>query len=117
MTTPNPTPAQRTLARFADAPTTADIRAEIAATTSALVGMLRQQDANRQAVEDIRSVRRNRNRMWTLLFGLLISIILTWTLSHDVFGHYATKTFGPYSFAITIALDSCLTVYAYIRRY
>lgn len=93
------------------------VREEIANCTTALVGMLRVQDAQRQAVEDTRSVRRNRNRMWTLLFGLLISIVITWTLSHDVFGPHISHTWGPYSFAITIALDSTLTVYAYIRRY
>jgi uncharacterized membrane protein affecting hemolysin expression len=93
------------------------VRQEIADANTTLVGMLRVADATRQSTEDVRSERRNRNRMWTLLVGLLISIVLTYTLSHDVFGTWATKTLGPYSFAITIALDSMLTVYAYIRRY
>lgn len=93
------------------------VREEIATANTALVGMLREQDADRQEIEDVRSIRRNRNRMWTLLVALLLGFIVTYTLSHDVFGPWASHTFGPYSFVITVLLDSGLALYAYIRRY
>lgn len=98
-------------------PTRSEVRHEIAVATATLVGMLRAQDADRQLIEDVRSVRRNRNRMWTLLVALLLGFIVTYTLSNDVFGPWASNTFGPYSFVITVLLDSGLALYAYIRRY
>lgn len=73
------------------------------------------QDA-RQAIEDTRANRRNRNRMLTLLGALLIGIVVTFVLTHGYMGA-ASKTYGPYAFVITVALDSLITVYAYVRHY
>lgn len=74
-------------------------------------------DRERQATEDMRSIKRNLNRFLTLIAAMLIGITVTYTLSHAVFGMWATKTFGPYAFVITILLDSGLAAYAWIKRY
>lgn len=73
-------------------------------------------NARRQALEDQRSIHRNRNRFATLLGAFLISIVITYVLTSGTLGA-AGKTFGPYSFAITILLDSSFTLYAYLKRY
>jgi hypothetical protein len=74
-------------------------------------------DKNRQNKEDARSIKRNRNRMYTLVFALFCSIIVTYLLSTMLKGTYIGSTFGPYSFAITILFDSGLTFWAYWHRY
>ena len=74
-------------------------------------------DEQRQAKEDARSIKRNRNRMYTLFFALFASVIITYCLSTALKGTYLGTTFGPYSFAITILFDSGLTVWAYWHRY
>lgn len=78
-----------------------------------------ERDYQRQIVEDTRANRRNFNRMMTLFGALLISLIVTYVLSHPgtILSKSICKTWGPYSFAITILLDSALTVYAYLRHY
>lgn len=84
---------------------------------------LRKQDVERQELEDERSIKRNRNRMYTLFAALFCSLILTFIFSYpaDVgvplaWQHHLTK-FAPFSFAITIAFDATFTVWAYIHRY
>jgi len=74
-------------------------------------------DKQRQAKEDARSIKRNKNRMYTLFFALFCSVIITYALSTALRGTYIGTTFGPYSFAITILFDSALTVWAYWHRY
>ena len=76
-------------------------------------------DVARQAAEDERAVRRNRNRMLTLLGAFLLSCIVTYALQKNIL-HLApatAKVWAPYAFAITIALDSGLAIYSWIRRY
>jgi hypothetical protein len=70
----------------------------------------------RQAIEDARAIYRNRNRFLTLGFALVISLVLTFVFTHGYLGPLGVSL-APYSFVITIALDSLLTLYAYIRRY
>jgi hypothetical protein len=71
----------------------------------------------RQALEDQRAVRRNRNRFVSLIGALIISLMLTWTFQHGYLGPHVSAAFAPYSFVITITLDSVITMYAYLRRY
>lgn len=75
-----------------------------------------QTQSQRQAIEDARAIYRNRNRFLTLGFALVISLVLTFVFTHGILGPLG-ETLAPYSFVITIALDSLLTLYAYIRRY
>ena len=70
----------------------------------------------RQKIEDARANYRNRNRALTLVFALIISFVLTYVFTHGLLGPTGTKL-APYSFVITILLDSTLTLYAYIRKY
>lgn len=77
----------------------------------------------RQRAEDIRANKRNFNRMMTLLGALLIGLVVTWMLSHPlVLGSFGiapstAKMLAPYSFTITILLDSSLALYSYVRKY
>lgn len=74
-------------------------------------------EKNRQRIEDARSIKRNRNRIYTLVFALFASVVITYCLSTILKGTWVGETFGPYSFAITILFDSGLTVWAYWHRY
>lgn len=78
--------------------------------------LIRQEDEKRQRLEDKRSIHRNRNRFLTLAGALFISFVVTYALGHWVPANVG-KTFGPYAFCITIALDSAFTLYAYVKRY
>lgn len=78
----------------------------------------------RQAIEDSRANHRNLNRMLTLFGALLIGIVDTYLLTHPVllvhtFGlsPKLVKFLAPYTFVITIAMDSTLAVYSFIRHY
>jgi hypothetical protein len=70
----------------------------------------------RQAIEDARANYRNRNRFLTLGAALVISFVLTFVFTHGYLGPTG-KFLAPYSFVITILLDSSLTLYAYVRKY
>jgi ABC-type microcin C transport system permease subunit YejE len=74
-------------------------------------------DRKRQALEDIRSIHRNKNRLATLIFALFASVVITFLLSNTLKGTWVGTTFGPYSFAITILFDSTLTFWALYKRY
>lgn len=97
-------------------------RQQVAVATSLLSANLKRQDAIRQDIEDTRSIRRNRNRLLTLLVALFLGLAVVWTLPQlgvwygPNAGHWG-KVLGPYAFVITVALDSSLAVYSYIRRY
>lgn len=96
--------------------TLSDVRHEIAVALTVTAFDLKQQDVDRQALEDLRAVRRNRNRFATLLVALLLGFFITWALQSQIFGPTSLKL-APYSFVITVLLDSGLAAYAYIRRY
>jgi hypothetical protein len=74
-------------------------------------------NAQRQALEDTRSIRRNRNRFASLAGALLISTLLTYCFQHAYLGPHLSAMLAPYSFVITITLDSVITLYALLRRY
>lgn len=84
---------------------------------------LRSQDIDRQKLEDKRSIKRNRNRMYTLFAALFISLIITFILYYPsdigipLSWQPRLHKFAPFSFAITIAFDSAFTVWEYIHRY
>lgn len=69
-----------------------------------------------KAEEDRRANKRNFNRMLTLVGALVIGLIVTFTLSHGYLGHFGFAL-APYSFTITILLDSSLALYSFIKRY
>jgi uncharacterized membrane protein (DUF485 family) len=74
-------------------------------------------NAARQQLEDIRAIRRNRNRFASLLGALFISLVLTFTFQHGYLGSRLSANLSPYAFVITITLDSAITLYAYLKRY
>jgi hypothetical protein len=76
--------------------------------------LISEADARRQAKEDERSIKRNRNRLYTLLAAVLIGLAVVWSLPH--FGHVGA-VLSPYSFVITVLFDTTLTLWAYIHRY
>lgn len=84
---------------------------------------IERRDGARQHLEDIRANHRNLNRFMTLLGALLIGLTVTFILTHDgIPGVYTlpsgvAKTLGPYTFVITVMLDSSLAAYAFIRKY
>jgi hypothetical protein len=97
-------------------------REEISIAASALMAEIKRQDAVRQSIEDTRSIRRNRNRLLTLLVALFLGLAVVWTLPQlgawfgPFAGHWG-KILAPYAFVITITLDSSLAIYSYVRRY
>lgn len=94
----------------------ATIRREIATALVVSAIQTKQQDVERQAIEDMRAIRRNRNRFATLLVALLLGFFITWSLQNQLFGPASLKL-APYSFVITVLLDSGLAAYAYFKRY
>jgi hypothetical protein len=89
-------------------------REEITLATVQLIALLKGEEIQRQHTEDTRSVRRNRNRFFTLLGALLIGICVVYFVPKL---GTTGKTLGPYAFCITIALDSAFVAWSYIRRY
>lgn len=73
-------------------------------------------DRARQALEDKRSIKRNVNRLFTLIGALLISIVVTYVTQAGIGGHLV-RAAGPYAFCITLALDSGFLAWAIRRRY
>lgn len=71
-------------------------------------------EAKRQAIEDTRANHRNFNRMLTLIGALLIGIAVVYTLPK--LGHLG-QVLGPYAFVITVALDTFLAAYSFIKHY
>lgn len=90
----------------------------------AAVNEAAKQAAERQAAEDDRANHRNLNRMLTLFGALLIGLIVTFILTNPTavlipLGVSPTfiATMAPYTFTITILLDSSLALYSYVRKY
>lgn len=75
-----------------------------------------EQDRHRQMIEDKRANHRNFNRMLTLIFALMIGLVVTYVLTHGYLGKTGSHL-APYSFVITVLLDSTLALYSLIRRY
>lgn len=73
-------------------------------------------DRERQAIEDTRANRRNRNRMLTLLGALVIGLAVTYILNAGYLGTFG-PVLAPYAFTITIAMDSTLAAYSWLRHY
>lgn len=77
----------------------------------------------REARENKRANHRNLNRMLTLFGALVIGLIVTYGLEHGGFPMFgvtlppSTKLLAPYAFVITIAMDSTLALYSFIRHY
>lgn len=84
---------------------------------------IQRQDAARQLVEDERANHRNLNRFLTLMGALLIGLCVTFLLTHaGIPGVWQmpesiAKPLAPYTFVITIFMDSALAAYAWIRKY
>lgn len=79
--------------------------------------LIDQAQQERQKIEDKRANHRNFNRMLTLFGALVISFVLTWLLYYDHSLPLWAHKLAPFSFAITILMDSSFTVYALIRHY
>jgi len=78
--------------------------------------------AEREARENMRANHRNLNRMLTLFGALVIGLVVTFVLQHKGIPGLVTlpvwtMALAPYTFVITIALDSGLALYGYIRHY
>jgi hypothetical protein len=78
--------------------------------------------AEREQRENIRANHRNLNRMLTLFGALVIGLVVTFVLQHRGIPGLVTLPawsliLAPYTFVITIALDSGLALYGYIRHY
>lgn len=93
------------------------VRSEIASAVTVTQYDVKEQDADRQALEDLRAIRRNRNRFLTLLAALGIGLCVTYLLTTPGILPKWMLHYAPYSFVITVLLDSGLAAYAYIRRY
>lgn len=85
--------------------------------------LIRAHDIRRQRMEEVRANHRNLNRMLTLMVALVLGFVVTYGLSNMGFPflgiHFPAevKSWGPYSFVITVALDSFLALYSYVRHY
>jgi hypothetical protein len=73
-------------------------------------------DTERQRVEDTRADRRNRNRMLTLFGALVIGAAVTWFLNSQ-YSSGMPPSAKQYAFTITIAMDSLLAAYSWVRHY
>lgn len=75
--------------------------------------------ANREQRENWRANKRNFNRMLTLFGALVIGLIVTFILYHPVMFHlpHWAMALAPYSFVITILMDSSLALYSYVKKY
>lgn len=76
----------------------------------------------REARENERANHRNLNRMLTLFGALLIGLVVTFILTHNGIPGVVklpkwSMVLAPYTFVITILLDSGLALYGYIRHY
>lgn len=97
---------------------------EEAVTTS--LKEIQTQTDEREQRENWRANKRNFNRMMTLMFALIIGLCVTFLLTSTT-GHAlltglglapsTIKMLSPYTFIITILLDSGLALYGYIRKY
>lgn len=71
----------------------------------------------REDRENFRANKRNFNRMLTLFGALVIGLVVTFVLTTPGMIPANWKFLAPYTFVITIVLDSGLALYGYIRKY
>jgi hypothetical protein len=67
----------------------------------------------RKKAEDKRANHRNFNRLMTLLGAVIIGLIVTWMSTKG----YIPKSVAPYTFVITVLLDSTFSFYALLKHY
>ena len=75
--------------------------------------IVKEADQTRQAFEDIRANRRNRNRSLTLVVAVMMTFFVPWFVSTVVQDPQILR----YSTGIAIIPDSLITFYAYWRKY
>lgn len=84
---------------------------------------VKEQDIARQEIEDRRSIHRNLNRFLTLAVALILGLVITYSLTNRGIPWLGLQLpaawvkLSPYSFVITILLDSSLALYAFVKRY
>lgn len=71
----------------------------------------------REDRENNRANKRNFNRMLTLFGALAIGLVVTFVLTTPGMIPASWKFLAPYTFVITIVLDSGLALYGYIKKY
>lgn len=80
-------------------------------TVATVEQMLAEADAAREATEETRSIRRNRNRLLVLVTGMIISVLWPVLTTH---GH---PTAAELTTAAALAGDMIVTAYAWRKRY
>jgi len=70
-------------------------------------------DARRQAIEDKRANRRNRNRSYTLVVALIFTFMVPYLVANVLHDAPLLK----YAIGIAIIPDAFITLYAWIRHY
>lgn len=80
-----------------------------------ILALIEATDVERQLQEETRANHRNFNRMMTLVVAVVLGFIVTFGLSHNWIPN--GKVLGPYSFVITVLLDTGLAAYALIKHY
>lgn len=68
---------------------------------------------DRKQAEDKRANHRNFNRLMTLFGAVIIGLVVTWASQRGII----PKALAPYTFVITVLLDSTFSLYALIRHY
>lgn len=79
--------------------------------------LISEAQSEREARENKRANHRNFNRLMTLVGAMVISFVLTWLLYYYPGLPMWAHKLAPFSFAITILMDSSFTFYALIRHY
>lgn len=69
--------------------------------------------AARKAAEDKRANHRNFNRLMTLVGAVAIGLVITYMAQNGLI----PKAYAPYTFVITVLLDSSFSFYALIKHY
>lgn len=99
------------------------VKRSAAETAQYVLREIERRDQVRQILEDSRANHRNLNRMLTLFGALFIGLALTWCFTHpEIFialgiPPAAIKTLAPYTFVITIFMDSSLAAYSFFKKY
>lgn len=99
------------------------VKRAAAETVQYVIAEVERRDAGRQVIEDQRANHRNLNRMLTLIGALLIGLALTFVFTHPAIlaavgiSGPVVKTLEPYTFVITIFMDSSLAAYSFFKKY
>jgi hypothetical protein len=68
---------------------------------------------DREQRENKRANHRNFNRLLTLFGAVIIGLVVTWMATKGII----PAAVAPYTFVITVLLDSCFSLYALIKHY